>query len=322
MKLLNTKSIYYDDVNLLAQSCKVESRKDIPKELSRIIASPMSAIVGPTFVEAAVKCGISVCVHRFQSIEEQLSTVKNLYCDEFDNLVYFAVGLKDEDRISALLNSGVKNFIIDLANGYLNEQIEKVAKELSATGHLNKLIVGNVHTLEGYSKLAKLKKYFNGDDSDDEVIIRLNIGSGAQCITSSTTGYGRGEITTISECSSMDEGRACADGGIKGSANAVKSFGAGAEAIMLGSFFANAEEAECQVQGHKMIWGGASKKQADLLGKFLSHSEGRESDVIGEVKPLQVLIEELWGGIASGVSYSGYKTLTDFVNKGIFELKA
>ena len=48
-QILKTKSIYYNDVNLIAQPCKVRSRRDIPVELNRIIVSPMEAIVGKTF---------------------------------------------------------------------------------------------------------------------------------------------------------------------------------------------------------------------------------------------------------------------------------
>jgi hypothetical protein len=48
-KILKDKSIYYNDVNLIAQRCKVKSRSDIPKELNRIIVSPMQSIIGKTF---------------------------------------------------------------------------------------------------------------------------------------------------------------------------------------------------------------------------------------------------------------------------------
>lgn len=48
-QILKTKSIYYNDVNLVAQPCKVKSRKEIPVELNRIIVSPMEAIIGKTF---------------------------------------------------------------------------------------------------------------------------------------------------------------------------------------------------------------------------------------------------------------------------------
>ena len=39
------------------------------------------------------------------------------------------------------------------------------------------------------------------------------------------------------------------------------------------------------------------------------------------VKSLNELVDDLWGGLASAVSYSGYKTLTGFISNGIFEIK-
>jgi len=36
---------------------------------------------------------------------------------------------------------------------------------------------------------------------------------------------------------------------------------------------------------------------------------------------LDQLVEDLWGGLSSAVSYSGYSTLTDFIGNGIFEVK-
>ena len=71
-QILKTKSIYYNDVNLVAQPCKVKSRKDIPVELNRVIVSPMEAIVGKTFALKANELGLTVCLHRFCSIQEQV----------------------------------------------------------------------------------------------------------------------------------------------------------------------------------------------------------------------------------------------------------
>lgn len=72
-QILKSKSIYYNDVNLVAQPCKVKSRKDIPCELNRIIVSPMEAIIGETFALKANELGLTVCLHRFCSIEEQVA---------------------------------------------------------------------------------------------------------------------------------------------------------------------------------------------------------------------------------------------------------
>ena len=77
-QILKTKSIYYNDVNLVAQPCKVKSRKDIPVELNRFIVSPMEAIVGKTFALKANQLGLTVCLHRFCSIDEQVELFNSL----------------------------------------------------------------------------------------------------------------------------------------------------------------------------------------------------------------------------------------------------
>jgi hypothetical protein len=76
-EILKSKSIYYNDVNLVAQPCKVKSRKDIPIELNRIIVSPMEAIVGKTFALKANELGLTLCLHRFCSIENQVDLFIN-----------------------------------------------------------------------------------------------------------------------------------------------------------------------------------------------------------------------------------------------------
>jgi hypothetical protein len=77
-KILKDKSIYYNDVNLIAQRCKVKSRSDIPKELNRIIVSPMQSIIGKTFAHKANELGLSLCLHRFCEIKEEVELFESL----------------------------------------------------------------------------------------------------------------------------------------------------------------------------------------------------------------------------------------------------
>jgi len=49
MILLKTNSIYYNDVNLIARNSAVNSRTEVPRELDRIMVSPMAAVVGKEF---------------------------------------------------------------------------------------------------------------------------------------------------------------------------------------------------------------------------------------------------------------------------------
>jgi GMP reductase len=166
-------------------------------------------------------------------------------------------------------------------------------------------------------------------------LVRVGIAGGSPCATNDSTGYNRGPITEIME---IDESNPwdpitdklypnrkpfiIADGGIKNSGYAAKAFGVGADYVMMGGYFAKAFEAETHLRGDGTYWGGASHKQQILsTGKAYRHSEGKEVPILDELSPLETLVDELWGGISSAVSYGGYDTLTNFIGNGVFEIK-
>ena len=310
-----TKSIYYNDVNLIAQPAEIGSRKDVPLELNRIIVSPMAAVVGQTFAKEATKLGLTVCQHKFCDIDNAVinySVVPNK-----ENL-FVSIGLNDWDRAKELASEGADNWLIDCANGYL-PQIRDVINNLFNKHKVNRLMVGNVMTADGINLYSYFSKYI------PEVLIRVGIAGGSACATSDATGYNRGQITEIIECSDqadIDNLKVIADGGIKNGNYAAKAFGAGADYVMMGGYFARAKEAYTWETGDGTYWGGASTKQQQLYGGVRRHSEGKVYEVDrNSVKSLQELVDDLWGGLSSAVSYSGYKSLTDFVGNGIFEVK-
>jgi GMP reductase len=115
-----------------------------------------------------------------------------------------------------------------------------------------------------------------------------------------------------------------ADGGIKNGNYAAKAFGCGADFIMLGGFFGRAKEAETHIIGDGTYWGGASHKQQERYGGIKKHSEGKIYHINHKIEPLEELMfgeHGLWEGIKSAVSYSGKKTLTEFIGGGVFEIK-
>ena len=317
-KILKTKSIYYNDVNLVAQPCKVKSRKDIPVELNRIIVSPMEAIVGKTFTLKANELGLTICLHRFCSVEEQV--------DLFNKLpnkanVFVSIGLNDWERVQQLKDAGADKWLIDTANGYMHNEIQKCVDKLSDVASVYDLMLGNVHTEKGFQLLSDIKSKYKHDK-----YIRVGIAGGSPCATNDSTGYNRGPITEImeiEECSPYDpKPFIIADGGIKNAGYAAKAFGAGADYVMMGGYFARALEAETHIRGDGHYWGGASHKQQILsTGKVYRHSEGKEVQISDELRPLEALVDELWGGISSAVSYSGYDTLENFIGNGVFEIK-
>ena len=326
-QILKTKSIYYNDVNLIAQPCKVKSRKDIPVELNRIIVSPMEAILGKTFALKANQLGLTICLHRFCSVKEQVELFNSLPNQEN---VFVSIGLNDWDRVEQLAEIGATNWLIDMANGYMAKQIEECVSKLSERACITKLMVGNVHSEYGFQMLANIHL-----DKTFTKFVRVGIAGGSPCATNDSTGYNRGPITEIMEIEQSNpwdptsdvifvkrKPYIVADGGIKNSGYAAKAFGAGADYVMMGGYFAKAFEAETHVRGDGHYWGGASHKQQILsTGKVYRHSEGKEVAILDELAPLETLVDELWGGISSAVSYSGYDTLTNFIGNGVFEIK-
>jgi len=323
-EILKTKSIYYNDVNLVAQPCKVKSRKDIPVELHRIIVSPMEAIVGKTFAVKANELGLTVCLHRFCSIEQQVELFNSL---PNKRNVFVSIGLNDWDRVDALAEAGATSWLIDMANGYMAREINDCVIKLSERASIHDLMMGNVHSERGFQMLASINT-----KPGTLRYIRVGIAGGSPCATNDSTGYNRGPITEIMEIDQSNpwdpyldyrhKPFIIADGGIKNSGYAAKAFGAGADYVMMGGYFAKALEAETHQRGDGTYWGGASHKQQMLsTGKVYRHSEGKEVPILDELRPLEELVTELWGGISSAVSYSGCSTLKDFIGNGVFEIK-
>jgi GMP reductase len=326
-EILKSKSIYYNDVNLVAQPCRIKSRKDIPVELHRIIVSPMEAIVGKTFALKANELGLTVCLHRFCSIEEQIDLFNSL---PNKHNVFVSIGLNDWDRVEALSEVGGDKWLIDMANGYMHKEIQECVDKLSDLAPVQDLMLGNVHTERGFQLLSNIDLKCKHDK-----YIRVGIAGGSPCATNDSTGYNRGPITEIMEiesCSPWDPTSdqiflnrkpfIIADGGIKNAGYAAKAFGAGADYVMMGGYFAKALEAETHQIGDGYYWGGAShKQQRNINGYAFRHSEGKEIPITDILMPLEDLVNELWGGLSSAVSYGGHDTLTNFIGNGVFELK-
>ena len=247
-QILKTKSIYYNDVNLVAQPCKVKSRKDIPVELNRIIVSPMEAIVGNEFATKANKLGLTVCLHRFCSIEEQVELYNSL---PHPRTAFVSIGLNDWDRVRELSKTGATSWLIDMANGYMHKEIKECVERLSNEANIEHLMMGNVHSERGFQLLSGI-----ASNKSHLKYIRVGIAGGSPCATNDSTGYNRGPITElmeIDECNPFDstsdevfinrKPSIIADGGIKNAGYAAKAFGAGADYVMMGGYFARAFEA-------------------------------------------------------------------------------
>ena len=330
MILLNSKSIYYDDVNLIAQPTEVKSRKEIPQELGRIIVSPMQSIIGQIFANKALDLGMTVCLHRFDStIQNRLKLIHDVFTNMKNpnttiERIWVSVGLKDLENIEAIIHQGVENIIIDVANGYMSEVLEFASQIYHKSGkQIKKIMLGNIHSSTILPDYQTLSDYLG-----IPIYFRCGIASGSVCNTKGMTGYNRGQITEIEECTNwIEENNSnlilVADGGIANPACAAKAFGAGADCIMMGGYFAHAKEAQHVIDELYKFWGGASEFQQIMSkGTADRHSEGKEKDIHPDnLLSLEKLVDDLWGGISSAVSYSGYNSLTKFIGNATFEIK-
>ena len=133
------------------------------------------------------------------------------------------------------------------------------------------------------------------------------------------TGHGVPTLQSVLNCrrSKHRNVKIIADGGIKTSGDIVKALAAGADFVMLGSMLAGTKETPGQVftstdgKKYKVYRGMASHAaQSNWRGKS-STPEGISTTV-----PLRAdvdsILKDLIGGIKSGLSYSGCKSLSEF----------
>jgi len=235
------------------------------------------------------------------------------------------------ERANAVVEAGVDILVLDIAHGHADHCI-KMVKELKNNFKFVQVIAGNVATRAGAFDLAEA-----GADA-----IKVGIGPGAICTTRIVTGYGVPQLTAIMDCvqgirESKKEIPLIADGGIKVSGDLVKALAAGAAAVMIGSLFAGTEEAPGSAvirdgQKFKVVRGMASLG-ATMGRKRIGRGEDESAEdqedwekVVPEgveaVVPYRGKIEEvlfqLVGGLRSGLSYGGGRSIKEMQEKAEF----
>lgn len=277
-----------------------------------VIAAPMDTVCDTEMCIAMANAGGMGILHRYMSYEDQLEKAKYLV-----NLgIIFGVAIASNNgfirHAKDLVDAGVKILLVDTANGHGSYAIDAV-KELRAKFERVHIMAGNVATGDGFARLASA-----GADS-----IRVGIGGGSACTTRLVSGHGVPTLASIIDCDEwrekyadygIDQCSIIADGGIRNSGDMVKSFAAGADAVMIGSMLAGTDESPGKVlidaDGHtvKAFRGMASAEaQKDMSGN-VSVAEGISTTVPYKGQVSNIL-DNIRGGIGSGCSYSGVHNL-------------
>jgi IMP dehydrogenase len=308
MNISDKKSYHYKDVVLLPRINTVKSRKEIPIEGWRIIASPMSCIVGEEFIKAVQKLDKNirpiVCIPRQLDQVERLRLIR--LSKELELFPFVAVGVEDSFAVLQLSKDYGFPILVDTANGYLSTVLDWV-DYVKSYWKPPSLMAGNVVTRDGAVLLQGC----------GATHVRIGIGNGSACSTKFAAGFHRGQVTAVYSAASQTPGLyIVGDGGIEYPGDAVKAFGAGAHCVMIGRLFADCAEAENRATGENAYWGQASGREKS------EYVEGMYTK-LGAVPSgtLEDLLHYLWEGIQSGISYSGYRSVGEFIGNGVFEVK-
>ena len=233
------------------------------------------------------------------------------------------------ERAQELVKRQVDVLVIDTAHGHSQRVIDAVKEVKKALPDVQ-LVAGNVATYEGAKELAEL-----GLDA-----IKVGIGPGSICTTRIVTGAGVPQLTAISDCvrgASKAGIPVIADGGIKFSGDISKAIAAGASTVMIGSLFAGTDESPGETvlyQGRTfklyrgmgslgaMSQGSADRYSQDVQPTAAGEAGSAQSDagkmvpegVEGRVPykgPLGELVQQLVGGLRSGMGYAGCGTIEE-----------
>jgi IMP dehydrogenase len=228
------------------------------------------------------------------------------------------------ERAQELAKAKVDMVAIDTAHGHSARVMEAI-KEVKHRLPEMQLTAGNVATFDGARDLIAL-----GIDG-----LKVGIGPGSICTTRVVTGAGVPQITALIEASRAAKGTGIpiiADGGVKFSGDITKALAAGASAVMIGGLFAGTEESPGETilyQGRTfksyrgmgslgaMEAGSADRYAQDTAERGKSVPEGIEGQVPYK-GPLGGLVEQLVGGLRSGMGYCGVSNIRELQERSRF----
>lgn len=236
-------------------------------------------------------------------------------------------GADTHERVEALVAAGVDLVIVDTAHGHSKNVISSIAWIKKKYPQIA-VIGGNIATADAARALADA-----GADA-----VKVGIGPGSICTTRIVTGVGVPQITAIADVSAalLRTGvGVIADGGIRYSGDVCKALAAGASAVMVGSLFAGTEEAPGEVE----LYHGRSYKAYRGMGSLSAMAQRHGSSdryfqdgaidaeklvpegIEGRVPykgPMMSIVNQLMGGLRSGMGYTGCPTIQSLQSKSHF----
>jgi hypothetical protein len=233
-----------------------------------LITAPMNCVADSANAEVFLKQGIRVCLPREQSFPGELDYMQTESVFSAMSLENFVDTYIDNDPVL----TGKECVCIDTANGNMSLLHNTIQDAKKIYGQNLIIMGGNVSSVDAFYKLAK-----SGVD-----YIRVGIGGGSSCNTTSNVGVGVVNLAElIKECSevrrqvsSKDKFKIVADGissfirfcekeygyNSNGYAAINKLIDAGADLVMVGTLFAQCLESA----GPKRYWDSLNHQESGL----------------------------------------------------------
>ena len=305
MRIVDDVKLDFSDVLIRPKRSTLESRKNAKLERTfhfkhskqswtgvPIIAANMDHTGTWPMNKALVEFGMLTAICKFWHYIPLKNAIKTIGLDaNLDEIEY-----------------DLKWICLDVANGYTERFMDFVKKMRQHEATKNSIIIaGNVCTPEATEEII-----LAGAD-----IVKIGIGPGSVCTTRKITGVGFPQLSATIECADAAHGlggHIITDGGCQVPGDIAKSFGAGADFVMLGGMFAGHDECEGEVENGYMSFYGMSSEDAQLkhYGKKASHRASEGKKVYIEHKgSVRTTVEEILGGLRSACTYAGAKTLKD-----------
>lgn len=327
--MLNKEPKYsYNDISIVpCELSDISSRSECNaldgNGMLPIFTAPMTSVVGLENYEEFEKNHIYSILPRTVDIRTRLSHPK--WC------AYSLSEFKENYVESDILPTN-RNVLVDIANGHMRILCGLIKKAKDKWGQDLQLMAGNIANPKTFIHLAR-----SGVD-----YVRLGIGSGQGCITSSNTAVHYPMASLIDEtvelrnssvyCSN-GKPKIIADGGIRGYSDVIKALALGADYVMIGGLLSKTLESSGQLSDSsgrpigkeeasklleegemvfKKFYGMASREgQIDLLGKKTQTAEGVCKSLKVNYR-LSQWTENMIDYLQSAMSYTGTRELSDF----------
>lgn len=318
----------FDDVLLVPRYSEISSRKhpvlktQITKNFSidlPVITANMDTITEVEMATAMAKMGGIGSLHRFMTEAEQVNMVKAIKeYNKANNLttpIAASIGVKEEGmrRADLLVEAGVQIITLDIAHGdsiMMLETLDYLKKRFPQVD----VIAGNVATSDGVKRMIE-----RGADA-----VKVGIGPGSMCTTRIITGHGVPQLSAIAlavKVASQYNIPVIADGGLKNSGDIVKALCAGASSVMVGSLVSGTLETPGELKGGMKQYRGMASKAAqvswrgDMPQGMAAEGESTQIPCKGSVVNV---VEELMGGLRSGMTYIGVDNIKAMSEAALF----